>query len=161
MPSSYVYRANAQWTSGRRGVVQAAEQQAKSIVFSAPPEFQGESGFWSPEDFLVAAVASCFVTTFRAIAEFSKFEPASLEISVEGIVEKGDGGYQFTQLLLKPYLTIHRESDRERAARLLEKTERSCLIARSLKSKITVDAKIQIAEPVSTVPEIHLVGSKN
>lgn len=38
----------------------------------------------------MAAAASCFVTTFRAIAEFSKFEAAALEISVEGVVEKGD-----------------------------------------------------------------------
>lgn len=158
MSSRYSYRAKAHWTSARRGVVQA-DSEMKSIIFSAPPEFQGESAFWSPENFLVAATASCFVTTFRAIAELSKFEAAALEISVEGVVEKGDGGYQFTELILKPKLTIRQEGDRERAARLLEKTEHSCLISRSLKSKITMEPKIQVAEPqMSEQAEIQVVG---
>jgi peroxiredoxin-like protein len=139
-------------------VVQA-DSEMKSLIFSAPPEFQGDPGFWSPEDFLVAAAASCFVTTFRAIAEFSKFEAAALEISVEGVVEKGDGGYQFTELILKPKLTIRQEGDRDRAARLLEKTEHSCLISRSLKSKITMEPEIQVAESqLAEQQEIQLVG---
>lgn len=38
MSSRYLYRANAHWTSARRGEVQA-DPQMKSIMFSAPPEF--------------------------------------------------------------------------------------------------------------------------
>ena len=67
------YVSKAIWTKGRNGTAgaQGAEQ---TIDFSAPVEFQGRAGEWTPEHFLMAAVAGCFVTTFAAIAEFSKFE---------------------------------------------------------------------------------------
>ena len=82
-----------------------SEPQVPAIGFTAPPQFQGEAGFWTPEHYLLAAVAACFVTTFRAIAEISKFEPAGLEISVEGVIEKAEGGFQFTRMSLRPVLT--------------------------------------------------------
>ncbi len=66
------YVSTALWTKGRNGIAgaQGAEQ---TIGFSAPVEFQGRAGEWTPEHFLMAAVAGCFTTTFAAIAEFSKF----------------------------------------------------------------------------------------
>ena len=139
------FHVNASWVLGQHGTVEG-DPAAKRIEFSAPPEFQGEPGFWSPEHFLLAAVASCFVTTFRAIARISKFEPVSLDLSAEGIVEKGEGGFAFTQIILKPRLMIHQESERERGLRLLEKTEHSCLISRSLKATVTMEANVAVAD---------------
>lgn len=121
--------------------------EASRINFSAPPQFQGERGFWTPEHFLAAAVASCFVTTFRAISEISRFEPAGLEVSAEGILEKGEGGLQFTRVTLTPLLTVAREEDQERGMRLLEKAERSCLVSRSLKGQVTMEPHVQVAMP--------------
>jgi peroxiredoxin-like protein len=138
------FTTKAQWNAGSRGTVEG-EPMAQSIEFSAPPEFHGEGGLWSPEHFLLAAVASCFVTTFKAIAEFSSFQPVALAIGVEGAVEKGAGGYAFTRVTLKPELTVEQESDRERGMRLLEKTERSCLISRSLKVTPKMFAAVTVA----------------
>ena len=153
MPSNYIFRTNAEWTHARRGSVEG-DPKATKIDFSAPPEFQGESGFWSPEHFLLAAVTSCFVTTFRAIAEFSKFEFASLAVAAEGTVEKAEGGYQFTHILLRPTLTVQREGDHDRAVRLLEKTEHSCLISRSLKIGVEMQPGVQVLES----PAVELLG---
>jgi peroxiredoxin-like protein len=147
MPTDYSFRIDAQWTGGRRGVVES-ELQVPSLRFSAPPEFQGETGFWTPEHFLLAAVASCFVTTFHAIAEISRFEPAGLELTVEGTIEKAEGGLQFTRLTLKPFLTVAREADQERGGRLLEKAERSCLISRSLKSQVVMQPRVEVGAAV-------------
>lgn len=144
MSTGYSYRVNAVWTSGRRGTVQA-DSGVKALDFSAPPEFQGEPGLWTPEHLFVAAVASCFITTFRAIADLSKFKPASLEISVQGTIDKSDGGYGFTYVVLKPHLTVERDADRERGVRLLEKTERACLVSRSLKSEIGMEPIVEVA----------------
>src|SRR5579864_4284053 len=107
------FQANAHWKAGFHGTV-AGDPTVKALEFSAPPEFRGESGYWSPEHFLLAAVASCFVTTFKAIAEISKFSAVSLSLMVEGTVEKGEAGLAFTQIALIPELTVASESDRER-----------------------------------------------
>jgi organic hydroperoxide reductase OsmC/OhrA len=59
-------------------------------------------------------------------------------VSAEGILEKAEGGYRFTEVLLHPQLTINSEANRDRALRLLEKAEHACLISRSVSSKIVM-----------------------
>jgi peroxiredoxin-like protein len=146
MTPNYSFKVDAQWTGRRRGFVEDGTEVPR-IHFAAPPQFQGESGFWTPEHFLLAAAASCFVTTFRAVTEISKFEPVGLELSAEGVIEKGEGGFQFTRITLRPVLTVARETDQERGARLLEKAEHSCLISRSLKGQVVMQPRVQVAAP--------------
>jgi len=93
METRYEYHATATWTEHRRGLVET-ESIARTINFSAPPEFGGEPGLWTPEHLLVAAVSTCFVSTFRAVAELSKVEVTSMRVAVEGILEKTDGGFR-------------------------------------------------------------------
>ena len=148
MNTSYRFTANAAWTEGRHGVVTGEARTAK-LEFSAPPEFQGQAGFWTPEHFFLAAVATCFVTTFRVIAEFSKFEVEALEVGVEGTVEKAEGGFHFSRVVLRPLLSVHLEADRERGLRLLEKTERACLVSRSLRSEIVLEPTVVVPATVA------------
>jgi peroxiredoxin-like protein len=142
------YTSSAHWTKGRSGLADA-QGVNQPIAFSSPAEFKGEPGMWTPEHFLIAAAAGCFVTTFIAIAELSKFELLSLEVSAEGLLEKVERGFQFTRVVIRPVLTIAGEDSRERALRLLEKTEHSCLIARSLRSDVVVEPKVVIRAPVA------------
>jgi peroxiredoxin-like protein len=143
MTNEYRFHATTRWTTGARGIAEA-EPSTPPIPFAAPPQFQGEPGVWTPEHFFLAAIASCFATTFQAIARLSHFEPVGLELSAEGVLGKAEGGLQFTQITLRPALTIEREEDRERALRLLEKAERSCLISRSIKSQVTMEPEVRI-----------------
>ncbi len=145
----YRYHANAVWAEGRMGKV-SAEGIAEPVRFSAPPEFLGEAGIWTPEHLFAAAIASCFVTTFAAIAEFSKFEFLSLAVELEAIVEKEQGGYSITKVVIQPRLKITETSGLERAHRLLEKAERSCLISRSVKSRIELQPEVLVQAPDST-----------
>ena len=148
MESSYLYRAHAHWTLHKRGILEA-EDIPRTVNFAAPPEFGGEPGLWTPEHLLLGAVATCYVSTFRAIAERSKLEVAGLEVFVEGIITKEQGGFRFTEIIIRPLITVERESDREKAQRLAEKAENACLISRSLSAKITAQYKVEVAEPVA------------
>ena len=144
MDPVYRFQSVAYWTGGRRGVAQA-EAPAPHIAFAAPPEFQGEAGIWTPEHFFLSAIASCFITTFAAIAELSHFVPLGLSLTTEGVIEKTDGGLQFTRVILRPEVRIANEEERPRALRLLEKAERSCLISRSLKAAVEVQPEARVA----------------
>lgn len=119
------------------------------IHFSAPPEFGGEAGFWTPEHFLLAAVASCFIETFKAVARASKLGFQGIEVSAEGLVEKEAGGFRFTQITLRPVLIVYAEDAQELALKLLEKAERVCLVSRSLSSRVAVDSKVLVERPVA------------
>jgi peroxiredoxin-like protein len=150
MNASLSFVASARWTGARQGVVTGHEVEP-SIRFSAPPEFQGQAGVWTPEHFFTAAVATCFISTFEAIATYSKFEAHALEVSVEGLVEKGEGGFRFTRVTVRPVLTINHESERERGLRLLEKAEKACLVSRSLQSQIVLEPQVILAPAVTPV----------
>ena len=147
MEKLYLYRVSAASTTVRNGVA-SAEGVQSSISFGTPPEFQGEAGQWTPEYLFLASVAGCFVTTFSGIAHFSKFEFLSLNVEVEGTLYKEEQGWRFTQITLHPRLKIAQEKDRERASRLLEKAEKTCLIVRSINSKTTLEPELMVEEEI-------------
>lgn len=143
MSEVHTYRTAARWTGQRSGEVEA-EGVAEPLRFSAPPEFQGEAGLWSPETFFLAAANTCFLTTFIAIAEFSKLELVGVEMAAEAHLERVPGqGYRFTEVVVRPVVTLAHEADREKAARLLEKAEKSCIVARSLQTPLRVEASLR------------------
>jgi len=114
-------------------------------IESAPPkQFGGPGDKWSPEDFLVAAVADCFLFSFKAIATASKFEWTQLEVSVDGILDRVERQNMFTKMTVKATLTIPASSDPEKAKAHLEKAEHICLITNSLKSEVHLDATVNV-----------------
>src|SRR5215467_14054726 len=127
MENSYCVQAS--WKGERNGLVSAEGVAEPKIHFSAPVEFKGEGGFWTPEHFLVAAVASCFVVTFSAMAAASKLEFLGLDMMVDGTLRKVDGRLGFAEVVVRPTLTVLSHEDQERGNRLLEKAKQGCLIA--------------------------------
>ena len=117
------------------------------LEVDAPPEFRGHEGVWTPEHLFVAAVNSCFMTTFLAIAENSKLEFVSFSADAKGQLEKLDGqGFIMTEVVLRPKLLISHARDAERAGRILEKAERNCLISNSIKTEIKLEPEIKSAD---------------
>ena len=62
----HIYKAHAH--GPQAGEVDLGGRDLAPIATSAPPEFDGPPGHWSPEMLLTAAVADCFVLSFRAVA---------------------------------------------------------------------------------------------
>jgi len=130
-PYPHHYTASA--TGQPDGLITAATEGVALIHCASPPQFDGPEGQWSPETMLMAALADCFVLTFRAVARGSKFSWSSLHCTVEGTLERVEGGSQFTRYLTRAVLSLPAGSDETRATILLEKAEHSCLIANSVK----------------------------
>jgi peroxiredoxin-like protein len=148
MEMDYNYRVKGSWEVRRNGVVSAEGITEPKITFSAPVEFKGESGHWTPEHFLVAAVVSCFIVTFSAMAESSRLNFLSLDVSAEGQLRKVDGKLAFAAILMRPALTLLANEDHELGNRLLKKAEQGCLIARSLACPVTMEAIVRTANEV-------------
>ena len=147
MNTQIVCRVSARWDSGRNGVVTVPGIEP-TIRFSSPPEFRGQAGLWTPEDFLLAAVASCFVVTFYALAERSKVDFGNLDLSVEGKLGMLEGRLAFLQIVLRPTVTVLQGQDRDRGYGLLERTEHGCLIARTLNCPVLMEPLVQTVEEV-------------
>lgn len=117
-----------------------------SPIRSAPPaEFGGPGDRWSPETLLVAAVADCFVLSFRAIARASKLDWEALDCEVGGTLDRVGGVTRFTQLVVRARLQVPAGTREDRARRLLEKAEASCLVTNSLVAGTRLELKVETA----------------
>ncbi len=136
-------------------VVSGAAKVAGNVVLSssgvadldsAPPaEFGGPGDQWSPESLLVAAVADCFILSFRAIARASRLEWDSLSCSVEGTLDRIDRVTQFSGFNVSATLDVAAGTDEGKAQRLLEKAEQACLVTNSLKAESHLKATVRVA----------------
>ena len=108
-----------------------------------PPEFDGPGGLWSPETLLVAAVADCFLLTFRGIARASKLPWTSVSVTCEGILERPDRVTQFTRFDLHATVVLPAEASEDQARRILVRAEETCLITRSLKGEAHLQIEVK------------------
>jgi organic hydroperoxide reductase OsmC/OhrA len=136
--------------------VSAAGRTAGHVVVSAdgvhpidtapPAEFGGPGDKWSPESLLVAAVANCFVLSFRAIARASRLEWNAVSCDVIGVLEKVDGITRFTAFEVDAVLEVPPGTDVDKARRLVEKAENACLITNSLIGERRLRAEVRSAD---------------
>ncbi|HTH58315.1 MAG TPA: OsmC family protein [Cyclobacteriaceae bacterium] len=151
---SHFYQVNVTWSRDRKGTMCSPEVSAVSngagcLEVATPPEFpKGIPGIWSPEHLFTAAVSSCLMTTFLAIAENAKLEFLAFECKSKGKLELVNGKFLMTEILLEPFVAIKQEHDRERAEKILHKAESACLITNSVKSKVTMSPTIILTSPL-------------
>lgn len=145
MTTPHFYETEVGWMGKKRGFLQAPG--LPSLEVSSPPEFNGHEHTWTPEHLFVAAVNSCYMATFLTIAELSKLDFVSFASNAVGKLEKSEGqGYRITEIVLKPKLAIRFEYDAERAARIMEKAERNCLVSNSVLTAIKLEPEIDFEE---------------
>ncbi len=148
--TEHAYRVSAWWTSGRTGIAKS-DSAPNAIHFSAPTEFGGLEGRWTPEELLLAAIAGCFTTTLRAIAWNRTFDFTDLEVEARGTVRKAEFGYSFSEILIRPKLKIASSELRQPALELLQRAERLCLVSRALDVSLKFEPQLEAAEAVSLV----------
>ncbi|MBP7476894.1 MAG: OsmC family protein [Chitinophagales bacterium] len=138
------YTVELEWAADRIGIL-SSPQLRNQIEVATPPQFpKGVEGIWSPEHLFTSAVSSCFMTTFLSIAEKSKLEFSKFSCTAKGTLDQIDGAFAMTEITLEPVLTILAESDRDKALKLLEKSETYCLISNSIRSKVILNPTIKI-----------------
>jgi len=140
----YFYHIDVRWNKERKGVICSPELNANlgengCIEVATPPEFEkGMHGIWSPEHLFTASVGSCFMTTFLAIAENSKLDFTSFVCRTKGKLDSVEGKLMMTEVTLQPEVTLANSNQRELAERVLQKSEKACLISNSIKTKVSM-----------------------
>jgi organic hydroperoxide reductase OsmC/OhrA len=124
------------------GIISVSSHGLETLPSLAPAEFGGPGDLWSPETFLVAAVADCFILTFRAVARGSHFEWNSLSCKVDGILDRVDNVTRFTEFHVRVTLHVPGGTDLHKAERLIEKSDHVCLVTNSLNAETKVSSDI-------------------
>jgi len=108
---------------------------------SAAPEYFGHAECSNPEEILAAALASCHMLTFLAVACKSTYIVESYNCKATAIMGKNDDGkLSVTEINLAPRIVFNqtKEPTKEQLASLHEKAHRNCFIAQSIKSKVNI-----------------------
>ncbi len=71
----------------------------------------------------------------------SKFQFKALELSAEGVLDRKQGVTRFTDIILRPKLTVAPGTDRVQALRIMEKAEKACLVSASLSTPVALSLK--------------------
>jgi organic hydroperoxide reductase OsmC/OhrA len=140
-PKEFHFPLSVTWTGERRVTAQVEGKPA--IEITPPPVFHGtDPSTWSPEDFFVAAAASCLAVTFTGLAARGDLVYTSLKVDADGVAGmRTDGRFGFTRLLLR--LEVETDpADEARARELAEKAEQTCLVSASL--DVTVETAIEV-----------------
>ncbi|MBN1239789.1 MAG: OsmC family protein [Gammaproteobacteria bacterium] len=141
--ASFPHQYKVATSGGPDGELPVDSNGLPTLATTAPPEFGGPAGYWSPETLLTGAVASCLILTFRALARARKLEWTNLEVDCSGEVDKTREGLKFTKFRLDAVLTVAGGADENQAREVLENAKKHCLVTASLTSETEMTAEVR------------------
>lgn len=145
------YQVSVQWTgnkgSGTSGYKAYSrdyliETQGKpAIPGSSDPAFLGDKQRWNPEDLLVASASACHKLWYLHLCADAGIIVIAYQDHAEGTMTEADNGH-FTQIILRPRVTLRAGDDRELALRLHHEAHERCYIANSLNFPVLCEPTI-------------------
>jgi len=147
MAREFRFPVEVAWQGGR--LTSARVDGKPAIGIATPPEFRGSNpDVWSPEDFFVAAAASCLTVSIVSIAEYEGLPLLSLSVGAEGVVGRPEGGgaLRFTKIEQRVELETEVGSEAE-AERIVKRAEETCLVAVSL--ALSVETTVVVHSPAA------------
>jgi organic hydroperoxide reductase OsmC/OhrA len=114
------------------------------VSASAAPAYRGNPAHVNPEEGFVAALSSCHMLTFLAIAAKKKFVVDSYSDHAVGFLEKNPKGkLAITRVILHPQVVFGGGTPPtpEQIAGFHEHAHSECFIANSVTTEVTVDAR--------------------
>jgi organic hydroperoxide reductase OsmC/OhrA len=130
------------WTGADRGATTDYERYSREVradvdgkpplALSAAPAFRGDPALHNPEDLLVAALSSCHFLSYAALCARSGVSVVAYEDDATGTMDRVDGVTRFTEVVLRPRVTLAAGSDAAKARALHERAHAICFIASSV-----------------------------
>jgi organic hydroperoxide reductase OsmC/OhrA len=113
------------------------------IPASAAPAYRGNPAHVNPEDALVAALSSCHMLTFLAVAAKKQLVVDRYSDHAVGVLEKNQKGkLAITRVILRPRIVFGGSISptHEQLTALHERAHSDCFIANSVTTDVTVEA---------------------
>jgi len=149
------YRVEVEWTGNPGGGTDGYRNYSRDHVIrvpgkpalagSADPVFRGDATRHNPEDLLVAALSACHMLSYLHMAAVAGVVVMAYTDAAEGtMVTEGDGGH-FTEVVLRPVVTISASSDPVKAETAHETAHHACFIANSVNFPVRCEPRIVVS----------------
>jgi organic hydroperoxide reductase OsmC/OhrA len=116
-------------------------KNGEAVTLSAAAAYKGDPSKGDPEDMLVAALSSCHMLSFLAIAAKKKFTILSYDDEAVGFMEKDGGKLWITRTILHPKIQFETPPDAATLAEMHHMAHEQCFIANSVKTEVTVEPR--------------------
>ena len=117
------------------------------IAGSSDAAYRGDGTRHNPEDLLVASLSSCHMLWYLHLAAVAGVVVTNyVDAAIGTLVDRGDDG-RFTEVVLRPVVTITADSDPARAISVHEDAHHACFIANSVNFPVRCEPRIVIESP--------------
>jgi organic hydroperoxide reductase OsmC/OhrA len=157
MSRSHSYRTRLRWSGASAGAAKTYDGYSREwtahiegkppLLGSADPTFRGDPALYNPEDLLLIALASCHMLSFLALATRARLVVTGYVDEAEGTMLFEGGGGRFTEVMLRPRVTVAPGADLALSERLHEQAHQVCFIAASVNFPVRHDARMEIGAP--------------
>ena len=155
MPRTHHYATALRWTgdrgtgtSGYRDYDRTHEVRAPGkpvLPGSSDRAFFGEADRWNPEELLVAALSACHLLAYLHRAVLAGVVVTDYTDDAAGsMAEDGDGGGRFTEVVLRPVVTVADAAMTESAQALHAEAAARCFIARSVAFPVRHEPRVVV-----------------
>lgn len=115
------------------------------LTVTADPTFRGDPAIHNPEDLLLAALCSCHLLTYLALCARSRIRVTGYRDQASGtLVTTPEGGGHFSEVLLRPEVTVSDEAMRDKAIALHKAAHRYCFIANSVNFPVRNEPVVRV-----------------
>ena len=158
MDKTHSYRLTVRWTGNRGSDTSGYRHYGRDHVIgvdgkpeiggSSDPAFCGDPSRYSPEDLLVASVSACHMLWYLHLCADAGVVVVAYVDEAEGtMTETPDGSGRFSDIVLRPRVTVACGSDTALAVSLHGKAHRMCFIANSVAFPIACEPTVAIEDP--------------
>jgi len=145
------HNVTLEWKRGSESFTYESYNRDHTLVFeggsrvtaSAAPAYRGNPAHVNPEEELVAALSSCHMLTFLAVAAKKHFVVDHYTDQAVGFLDKNDKGkLAITRVILRPRIAFGGTTvpTPQEIAELHEQAHHGCFIANSVTTVVTIEA---------------------
>ena len=113
------------------------------IAGSSDAAFRGDSSKHNPEDMLVTSLSTCHMLWYLHLVSDAGVVVTDYRDHAEGLLSiDAEHGGRFTDVVLRPVVTVSAQSDAARAAAVHEDAHHACYVARSMNFPVRCEPRI-------------------
>lgn len=143
------FEGRVTWTAGAEGLAAGTHRvtfgDRPALEVSAAPAYRGDPTKLNPEELFVAAIASCQLLTYLALARRAGVDVRAYEDRPVGTLALADRKMRMTEVVLHPHITIAPGADAAKARALVETAHENCFIANSVACAVRMEPEIASA----------------
>jgi organic hydroperoxide reductase OsmC/OhrA len=155
MLTQHDYKATVTWTGARSGPTTSYQAYSREYEFQSPnkptlrgssdPHFRGDATLYNPEELLVVALSTCHLLSYLADCARAGVHVVAYEDDASGTMTLQNGTLRFSDVLLRPRVTVASGTDMAKAQALHESAHHGCFIANSVNFPVRHDATVVVA----------------